>query len=133
MKQLLLAALLMAFGSTYAESPSGERLVYLVGCVNCHHQTPKEIFDAPPLQMVKAYTLDEFRSFIRTGVTRDGRDMLKQSSVMGIVATEQFNYFTDAEIDSVYEYLTKKWSSDLASREEAKIPKLFKQKLEGAQ
>jgi hypothetical protein len=77
---------------------SGERLAYLVSCVNCHHQTPKEILNAPPLVIVKAYTLPEFTTLLKTGVTRDGRDMYAQGSTMGIVAREQLSHFTEEEM-----------------------------------
>jgi mono/diheme cytochrome c family protein len=101
--------------------PSGERLVYLVGCVNCHHQTPKEILNAPPLLVVQGYSLQEFRTLLNTGVTRDGRDMYAQGSIMGIVAREQLSHFTEDEVAAVYEFLRKEWTAERAAREEAKI------------
>jgi hypothetical protein len=109
-----------------AAGPSGEHLVYTVGCVNCHHQTPKEIVNAPPLTIVRTYSLPEFRHLMKTGVTRTGRDMLAQGSLMGIVATEQFAHFTDDEVQAVYTYLTTEWTPEQAAREEAKIPTLYK-------
>lgn len=113
-----------------AEPPDGERLAYLVGCVNCHHQTPKEIMHAPPLTIVKTYSPAEFRRLMKTGVTRTGRDMLAQSSVMGIVAVEQFSHFTDDELAAIYTFLTQQWTAEQAATEEAKIPALFRKKLE---
>lgn len=104
-----------------APPPSGERLAYLVGCVNCHHQTPKEILNAPPLSMVQSYSLPEFRTLLKTGVTRDGRDMYAQGSIMGIVAREQLSHFTDDEVAAVHEFLQKGWTTERAAREEAKI------------
>ena len=101
--------------------PSGERLVYVVGCVNCHHQTPKEIFNAPPLVRVQAYSLPEFRTLLKTGVTRDGRDMYSQGSIMGIVAREQLSHLTDEEVAAVHRYLQKDWTAERAAHEEAKI------------
>jgi hypothetical protein len=101
--------------------PSGERLVYLVGCVNCHHQTPKEILNAPPLLIVKAYSLPEFRTLMKTGVTRDGRDMYAQGSIMGIVAREQLSHFTEDEVAAVHDFLQKAWTAERAAQEEAKI------------
>jgi len=112
--------------------PSGERLVYLVGCVNCHHQTPKEILNAPPLLVVKSYSLPEFRTLLKTGVTRGGRDMYAQGSIMGIVAREQLSHFTDEEVAAVHEFLQNEWTAERAAREEAKIatfpPPTFMQK-----
>lgn len=101
--------------------PSGERLAYLVGCVNCHHQTPKEILNAPPLAIVKTYSLPEFRALLKTGVTRDGRDMYAQGSIMGIVAREQLSHLTDEEVAAVHEFLQKGWTAERAAHEEAKI------------
>jgi cytochrome c553 len=101
--------------------PSGERLAYLVGCVNCHHQTPKEILNAPPLVVVKTYSIAEFRTLLKTGVTRGGRDMYGQGSIMGIVAREQLSYFTDEEMLAVYEFLKNDWTAQRGVEEEAKI------------
>ena len=102
--------------------PSGERLAYLVRCVNCHHQTPKEILNAPPLIMVKTYSLAEFRTLLKTGVARNGRDMYAQGSIMGIVAREQLSHFTEDEVAAVHEFLQKEWTAKRAAKEEAKIP-----------
>lgn len=100
---------------------SGERLAYLSGCVNCHHQTPKEILNAPSLMVVQVYSLPEFRALLKTGVTRDGRDLYAQGSIMGIVAREQLAYFTDDEVAAVHTFLQKDWSAERAAREDAKI------------
>ena len=109
-----------------AAAPSGEHLAYTVGCVNCHHQTPKEIVNAPPLTIVSSYSLSEFRRLMKSGVTRGGRNMLAQSSVMGIVATEQFSHFTDDEVFAIYSFLTKQWTAQRAMKEEEKNPVLYK-------
>ena len=108
-------------GAAKSLPPSGERLVYLVGCVNCHHQTPKEILNAPPLAVVQAYSLAEFRTLLKTGVTRSGRDMYAQGSIMGIVAREQLSHFTEDEVEAVHEFLQKGWTAERAAQEEAKI------------
>jgi len=100
---------------------SGERLAYLAGCVNCHHQTPKEILNAPSLLVVRAYSLPEFRTLLKTGVTRAGRDMYAQGSIMGIVAPEQLTYFTGDEVAAVHAFLHTDWSAARAAREQAKI------------
>lgn len=107
--------------ATPVPPPSGERLAYLVGCVNCHHQTPKEILNAPPLSLVQAYSLPEFRTLLKTGVTRDGRDMYAQGSIMGIVAREQLSHFTEEEVAAVHKFLQKGWTAERAAHEEAKI------------
>ena len=108
-------------GVATSPSPSGERLVYVVGCVNCHHQTPKEILNAPPLTMVKSYSLPEFKALLKTGVTRNGRDMYAQGSIMGIVAREQLSYLTDDEVIAVHTFLQKEWTAERGMNEEAKI------------
>lgn len=100
---------------------SGERLVYIVGCVNCHHQTPKEILNAPPLVVVKGYSLPEFKALMKTGVTRTGRDMYAQGSIMGIVAREQLSHLTEGEITSIHTFLQKDWTAERGMQEEAKI------------
>lgn len=100
---------------------SGERLAYVVGCVNCHHQTPKEILNAPPLQVVQGYSLPEFRKLLATGVTRGGRDMYAQGSIMGIVAREQLSHLTEEEVTAIHGFLQKAWTGERAAFEEAKI------------
>lgn len=102
---------------------SGERLVYVVGCVNCHHQTPNQIMNAPPLLVVNGYSLHEFRQLLSTGVTRDGRDIYAQGSIMGIVAREQLSHLTDEEVAAVHSYLQSGWSAERAAAEDAKIAK----------
>ena len=104
-------------------APSGERLVYLVGCVNCHHQTPKEIFNAAPLTIVQSYSLSEFKTLLKTGVTRNGRDMYAQGSIMGIIAREQLSYLTDDEVLAAHQFLQKEWTAERGLQEEAKIAK----------
>lgn len=104
-----------------APALSGERLAYLTGCVNCHHQTPKEILNAPPLMVVQAYSLPEFKTLLETGVTRDGRDMYAQGSIMGIVAREQLSFLTDDEVAAVHAFLQNDWTAERAAREDAKI------------
>jgi hypothetical protein len=101
--------------------PSGERLTYVVGCVNCHHQTPKEILNAPPLSVVQTYSLPEFKRLITTGVTRDGRDMYAQGSIVDIVAREQLSHLTEEEVVAVHQFLRRGWTLERAAEEEAKI------------
>lgn len=110
-----------AAASVQPPAPSGERLVYVVGCVNCHHQTPKEIMNAPPLLVAKGYSLAEFRHLVSRGVTRGGRDMYAQGSIMGIVAREQLSHLTEQEVAAIYSYLQGGWTAERAAAEEAKI------------
>jgi hypothetical protein len=110
-----------------AANPSGEHLAYTVGCINCHHQTDKHIINAPPLVIVKAYSISEFRRLMQTGITKAGRDMASQGSVMGFVAKEQFSHLTDAEVAALYDFFTKEWTAERGVEEEKKIPIYFKQ------
>jgi cytochrome c553 len=130
---LICVAVLLASCSMDAPAPSadvakptaisGERLAYIVGCVNCHHQTPKEILNAPPLIVVKGYSLPEFKTLLKTGVTRSGRDMYAQGSIMGIVAREQLSHLTDDEVAAIHTFLQKDWTAERGMREEEKIAK----------
>lgn len=110
-----------------AATPSGEHLAYTVGCINCHHQTDKHVINAPPLLVVKAYSISEFRRLMKTGITKAGRDMAAQGSVMGFVAKEQFSHLTDAEVGALYEFFTRDWTAEKGIEEEKKIPIYFKQ------
>ena len=110
-----------------AATPSGEHLAYTVGCINCHHQTDKHIINAPPLVVIKAYSISEFRKLMKTGVTKAGRDMASEGSVMGFVAKEQFSHLTDAEVTALYSFFTKEWTAERGLEEEKKIPLYFKQ------
>ena len=104
-----------------ADSPLGERLAYVVGCVNCHHQTPKQIMNAPPLTVVKAYSLEEFRTLLGTGKARGGRDLYAQGSIMGIVAREQLKHLSEDEVAAIHRFLQDEWTLERAAVEEAKI------------
>ncbi len=129
-RMTLVVVLLFCASTSFATDPEGERLVYILGCVNCHHQTPKVIMNAPPLLIVKAYSLEQLTTLLRTGMTSTGRDMYDSGSIMGVIAVEQFSYLTEDEIRLVYEYLTEGWTHEQALLEEAKIPRLFKKKFE---
>ncbi len=126
MPRILLFTLMLASFSLSAEPLFGERMSYVVGCVNCHHQTPKEVMPAPPLTIVRAYSFPEFRKLMETGITRDGRDLLAKSSLMGIIATEQLSYLTEEEMTAIYEFLRNDWTAKRGVEEEAKIPVLYK-------
>ena len=128
MKSTLLILMLLVSCSAFSGS-EGERLSYTLGCINCHHQTPKEFINAPPLLIVQSYSKEEFRKLLKTGETRAGRNLLGSSSIMGIVAVEQFSYLTEDEISAIYEFLTDEWTSGRAKTEEAKIPLLYKEEL----
>jgi cytochrome c553 len=121
----ILALLLPPAFAAADAGPDGERLAYVIGCVNCHHQTPKEMINAPSLEIARKYSLPEFTQLLRTGRTRLGRDLLGEGSLMGIVAVEQLSHLTDVEIAAIYAFLTREWSGERAAEEEAKIPILY--------
>lgn len=129
MKLLVVTTLIIMSSIQTGLASEGARLAYVLGCVNCHHQTPREIIDAPPLLIVRGYTLDDFEKLLRTGLTSSGRNLLEIGSIMGIVAVEQFSYLSDAEIQAIYEYLSDGWTHQQALKEEAKIPQLYKMKI----
>ena len=126
MKSLICFITLALPMTLQATVPSGEHLAYTVGCINCHHQTDKHIINAPPLVTVKAYSISEFRRLMKTGITKAGRDMASQGSVMGFVAKEQFSYLTGAEVTALYDFFTKEWTAARGIEEEKKIPIYFK-------
>ena len=125
MRSVLFLMSMFGFSMAAHGVSSGEHLAYVVGCINCHHQRPKEGMNAPSLLIAKTYSIAEFKTLLQTGVTRTGRDLPKITSIMGIVAVEQFSHMTDAEIESIYAFLTNEWTQARASTEEAKIPRLF--------
>jgi hypothetical protein len=128
------AFLVVTFGFPMAAQAvsGGEHLAYVVGCVNCHHQTPKDIINAPSLLIARTYSIAEFKTLLKTGITRSGRDLPRISSIMGIVAVEQFSHMSDAEIESIYRFLNREWTQARASEEEAKIPRLYGDKKGGS-
>jgi hypothetical protein len=112
--------------SAHASDSEGKRLAYVLGCVNCHHQTPRDIINAPPLVIVQAYSIEQFRVLLRSGVTSTDRNLTDIGSIMGVVAIEQFSYLTDDEISLVYDFLSKDWTQAMALEEESKVPSLYK-------
>jgi len=127
---LIIAVMLLAACEGDVSPGEGERLAYALGCVNCHHQTPKDLVDAPPLVTTKKYSLEEFSTFLRTGRTSSGRDLLEIGSIMGIIAVEQYSYLTDDEVRAVYAFLHDVWTDERAYAEEARIAELYKPILE---
>jgi len=83
-------------------TPNGRYLAY-TACTECHGQELEggEFSQAPPLAIVKAYSLDEFTQLMQAGVPRDGRDL----EMMGPVAVNRFSNFTDEEIEALHGYL----------------------------
>lgn len=125
--RLLLVALALISGAYADESETeGQRLAYVLGCVNCHHQTPRDIINAPPLVIVQSYSYEQFTRLLKSGVTATERNLVEFGSIMGIVAIEQFSHLKDEEIAILFDYLKNTWTQDLALQEESKIPSLYK-------
>lgn len=107
--------------ATRAPALSGERLTYVVGCVHCHHQLPKQVMNAPSLVLAQTYSLAEFKTLLAHGMTRDGRDLYAQRSAMGWAAREQLSYLTEDEVGAIHRFLQQQWTADRAAAEEAKL------------
>lgn len=75
-------------------------------CAECHGpdyegaEGPPE--STPNLAIVAAYTPEEFREIMRTGVPRDGR----QLRLMDEMSVKRFSHFTDAELDALHAFLS---------------------------
>jgi mono/diheme cytochrome c family protein len=74
-------------------------------CAECHGlelsgqgEAPEH---TPDLAVAGAYTREEFRRLMRTGVPTGGR----QLTLMAQVARGRFSQFTDVEVDALYDYL----------------------------
>lgn len=75
-------------------------------CAECHGRnfegSPGPPEATPNLRTTAAYTPEQFRTLMRTGEPLDGRDL----RLMDHVSVRRFSYFTDAEIDGLYAFLT---------------------------
>jgi len=84
---------------------AGRRLASLQ-CGDCHAPDlsggePMPGVHAPGLAIAGAYSREQFRALMRTGRPPGGR----QLNMMSEVAVEDLRYYTDAEIDQIYDYL----------------------------
>ena len=76
-------------------------------CAECHGLTltgstgSGDERGTPDLAIAGAYTREDFRRLMRTGVASGGR----QVGLMTQVARSRFSHFTDAEVDAIYDYL----------------------------
>jgi hypothetical protein len=70
---------------------------------------------------------------MKTGVTKTGRNMVAEGSVMGVVAQEQFSHFTDEEVEAIHGFLSTEWTAERGLEEEKKIPILFKRQIDKGQ
>ena len=58
--------------------------------------------NTPNLAIAAAYSPEEFRTLLRTGGPRDGREL----RLMGDMSIKRFQHLTDAEIDALHIYLS---------------------------
>ena len=90
-----------------ARSTTGQRGRYLARtiCTECHGDTlagdSNPEFSSPDLRVVAAYTADDFRRLLRTGVATGNRPL----GLMKYRAVHGFSHMTDDEIAALYEYL----------------------------
>ncbi len=76
-------------------------------CGECHGVTltgdtwPEGERSPPDLNIVGAYSRDDFRRLMRTGIATGGRRV----GVMSQVSRGRFAHMTDAEVDAIYDYL----------------------------
>ncbi len=86
-----------------ADGTSNGRYLAYTTCTECHGQSLDGggFSDAPPLVIVRGYSLDEFTRLMQTGVPRDGREL----GMMGGVARSRFVHFSEEEITALHQYL----------------------------
>lgn len=76
-------------------------------CGECHgvdltgNSWPRPARSPPDLNVAGAYTREDFRRLLRTGVAPGGR----QVGLMSEVARGRYSHFTDTEVDAIYDYL----------------------------
>lgn len=82
------------------------RYLAMTACTECHGMDlegsdgPPEV--TPSLRIAAAYSPEEFRTLLRTGEPRDGRDL----RLMDDMSRKRFSHLTDAEIDALHIYLS---------------------------
>jgi len=86
---------------TRSSSDAGQYLA-LTACAECHGMDLGGQADfTPPLAAVAAYSLEDFRTLMKTGVAIGNREL----DLMKEVATGRFVHFTDSEIEALHGYL----------------------------
>lgn len=73
-------------------------------CTECHGQNLEgfDILGAPPLAVVKGYTLEQFAHLMKYGVPLGGREL----RIMGSTSRGRFSRFTEKEVSALHAYLT---------------------------
>lgn len=78
------------------------RYLAMTSCTECHGSDLGGSFNNPNLAIAAAYTPEQFHTLMQSGEPFDGRDL----RLMDDVSRSRFSYFTDAEVDALYAYLT---------------------------
>ena len=81
---------------------TGERLARSA-CGECHGADLSGNKSIPSLQIVKAYSLEEFKTLQKTGIALGNREV----GLMSLMGRNRFSLFTDAELESIYDYLSE--------------------------
>ena len=83
-------------------SAHGRYLAFTI-CTECHgfDLRGEAGVGAPDLAIAVAYTAENFRKLLRTGVPMDGREL----GLMAKMATNRFSHLTDGEVDALHTYL----------------------------
>lgn len=86
-----------------ADPLSHGRYLVMSACTECHGANLQglEIVQAPGLIIAAAYSQEEFKRLMRTGVGKGGRKL----GLMAEVGQMRFSSFTDEEVDAVRTYL----------------------------
>jgi cytochrome c553 len=73
-------------------------------CTECHGQNLEgfDILGAPPLAVVKGYTLEQFAHLMKHGVPIGGREL----RIMGPTSRARFARFTEEEVSALHAFLT---------------------------
>lgn len=84
---------------------AGRRLAS-IQCADCHAPDltgaePMPGVHSPGLAIAGAYSREQFRTLLRTGRPPDGREL----RMMTEAAVDDLRYYTDVEIDQIYDYL----------------------------
>lgn len=79
------------------------RYLALTSCTECHGTDLGGGFETPNLAIAASYSAEQFEALLRAGEARDGREL----GLMEVMSRKRFSYFTDAEIDALYTFLTR--------------------------
>lgn len=86
------------------------RFILRATCAECHGMdlegSTEALSDASPrpsLRMVAAYSLDDFKTFMKTGKALGNRDL----NLMSGVARWRYSKLTERELEAIYDYLIK--------------------------